>query len=109
MNMRHKIAALVGVASITTGGLIVATAGGAHAATNMTVIAHETNFQTPGQPPNTFPGQNGQPPAPGDRFFIRDDLTQDGTLVGFANVACTFTFNDNAMCTGVLALNGRGD
>lgn len=49
------------------------------------------------------------PPGPGDSFVIRADLLQAGAVIGFDNVQCTVTFNDNILCNAVFAFTNRGD
>jgi hypothetical protein len=49
------------------------------------------------------------PPGPGDTFVLRGDLLQGSTVIGYDNVKCTVTFNDNEFCDGVFAFAGKGD
>ncbi|GAC1545879.1 MAG: hypothetical protein NVS3B12_34620 [Acidimicrobiales bacterium] len=77
------------------------------------LVSHTTNFEIVTQSgsfvPSGPPPPNAPPPAPGDRFFIRQDLSQSGAVVGFANIVCTATFNNNLLCDAIYAINGRGD
>jgi hypothetical protein len=47
--------------------------------------------------------------VPGDRLMTRDDLTQNGSPVGYLESLCTETFNYEFMCESTLALTNRGD
>ena len=106
---RMKTRIMVGLAAVAIGAAaLVATASQAGASQELVLNAHQTNIQfviggkSSITPPTAAPG-------PGDSFVIRDDLLRGTTLVGFDNVICTVTFNNNVLCNAVLALNGIGD
>ena len=105
--MRNRL--LVTFSAILVGGgvLIAATASRAGASSEFTLVAHTTNveFLTAG---GASPVPTGQL-APGDRILLRQDVSQNGTVVGYSNVVCTATFNDNALCDAIIAIRNRGD
>jgi len=106
--MRYRLLACLSALLLAGGGLIVATAQQAGAQTEFTVVATQTNFEI--ILANGTVTQN--PTAPlqaGDRFTLRESLAQGSTVVGFDNVDCSVTFNNNTLCDAVWAFTGRGD
>jgi len=86
----------------------MATAEQAGASQEFSVTATQTNFE--------FISANGTvtdnpttPPQLGDRFTLRESLAQGNTVVGYDNVDCSVTFNNNVLCDAVWAFTGRGD
>jgi hypothetical protein len=107
--MRHCMLAAVSVLAVA-GGIIVATAQQAGASQEFSVIAHSTNFEVvpAGGKATANPSQSFAPSI-GDEFIIREDLIQNGVTIGYDNIICTDTFNNNGLCTAVFAINGKGD
>ena len=107
--MGHRLLAGFVALVLAGGGLVVATVQQAGANVELSVTAHQTNFefvpaggQPTANPPNT-------PPSIGDSFIIRENLLQGTTVIGYDNIICTETFNNNGLCTAVFAINGKGD
>lgn len=46
--------------------------------------------------------------APGDTIIEREEFRLGATVVGYDNLSCTATFNDNVLCTIVTVFPGRG-
>jgi hypothetical protein len=101
---------LLGVALATlTGGLLIATTTPAGANVEFSVIQHNTNFEAAIGGAAASPNPPQKAPAPGDRFIIRDDLLQGSTNIGYDNIVCTVTFNDNLLCDALFAIINKGD
>ena len=95
-------------AILFAGGVgVVATASQAGASSEFTVLNHKTNveFVTATGASLVRPGAF----VPGDRIVLRDDLSENGVLVGYSNSVCTVTFNDNVLCDLILAFANTGD
>ncbi|HEY2430532.1 MAG TPA: hypothetical protein VGI06_16450 [Acidimicrobiales bacterium] len=107
--MRYRfIAALAAVA--VGGGMILATAQQAGASQEFSVVAHQTNFEfVPAGGAATANPNLTAPAKIGDEIIVRESLSQGGVEVGYDNVVCTDTFNNNALCNAVLVFNGKGD
>lgn len=105
MKIRHRVAAVAAAAALGAGLLGLVTAGPAEARRQIVLESQRTNLQVPNEMPNVIPA----PRQIGDRWYLREDLKQDGRLVGFNTVDCVVVFNENLMCTVVTALHGRGD
>jgi len=107
--MRYRILAVV-TAVLAMGGFLVMTAQQAGAQQEMNLVATQTNvaFVPAGQAATLTPS-NSYVPNTGDEFFLRETLTQGTTTVGYDNVICTDTFNNNGLCTDVIAITDRGD
>lgn len=106
--MRNKLLAAA-VAALLIGGVgDVAIATSARASTTVVYNHHLTNEQWVFTDGTTDFHPHG-PPSPGDRNFLRFEISQNGNVVGYANVTCTFIFNGNSQCIGVDAITGRGD
>jgi hypothetical protein len=105
--MRKRLVFTLCAAVVAGGVLIAATASQAGASSEFTVLGHTTNTEfvtaTGGSP---LPKG---PLSPGDRILVRQDELENGVLVGYSNIACTVTFNDNALCDGVIAIANKGD
>jgi hypothetical protein len=108
--MRYRIAAGLS-ALLVVGGVLMATAQQAGASQEFSVVAHQTNFEfvPVGGPATTTLGPTTPPPTPGAEIIIRESLSQGTTVVGYDNVICTETFNNNALCDAVLVFDGKGD
>jgi hypothetical protein len=108
--MRYRILAVVS-ALLVAGGVIVASAQQAGASQEFTLTAQGTNFEFAhaNEAPIINPGPSTPVPESGDRFLIREMLTENGTTVGYDNIVCTDTFNNNGLCDAVFALTGKGD
>jgi hypothetical protein len=108
--MRYRIVGAVAALVLAGGTLVVATAGQAGAQVEMTLTATQTNFEyiPAGGQPTTNPSNN-LVPSTGDEIIVRESLTEGSTVVGYDNVVCTDTFNDNALCDAVFAISGKGD
>jgi hypothetical protein len=83
------------------------TASRAGASSEFTAVGHDTNVEFVSAKGATLTPSG--PAEPGDRILVRQDLSENGTLVGYSNIACTVTFNDNALCEGILAFTNKGD
>jgi hypothetical protein len=107
--MRYRILAAF-TALVAIGGFIVVTAGQAGAQQEISLAATSTNFTlVPAGSAATINPPASYTPNTGDEFIIRNTLTQGSTTVGFDTAICTDTFNDNGLCTDVIAIDGRGD
>jgi hypothetical protein len=98
----------LGVFLLLSGGVVVATAQQVGATNEFSVVGRDTNIEwlpAGGTPTLSQPAS----PSIGDKFILREDLLQDGTNIGFDNIICTDTFNNNALCEGVFAITGKGD
>jgi hypothetical protein len=105
--MRRRALFMLSVGLVGGGALVAATASRAGAATEFTVLGHTTNVEFV-----TAAGGSAVPKgplAPGDRIVLRQDLSRNGILAGYSNIVCTVTFNDNALCDGILAITNKGD
>jgi hypothetical protein len=113
MRARWFIAAAVAATGAGIGGTSLI-GGAAGASAQLSLVAHQTNleFVTPQgsfvPSPNQGPGP-GPGPGPGDRIIIREDLMQGNAVVGFDNIVCTVTFNDNTLCDATFAITNKGD
>jgi hypothetical protein len=105
--MIRRLVLLAAAIAVAAPLLIIANAGQAGATWEFTFTDHQTNFQAIIGGQSTLNPTSA--PGPGDTFVIRDDIIQNGSTVGYDNVACTVTFNDNLLCNAVLAFNGKGD
>jgi hypothetical protein len=105
--VRRRFAVLVAVVAVAAPAFIMLTSSSAGAQFRFSFTEHLTNFEA------TVNGQRtlnpATPPGPGDSFFLRNDLLQNGVVVGFDNIQCTVTFNDNTICSGVAAFTNKGD
>jgi len=107
--MRYRILAVLS-ALAAAGGVIVAGAQQAGAQQEFTLVAHQTNaVYVPVDGPATLNPTPTAPPSIGDRFIMRETLSENGAVVGFDNIICTLTFNNNGLCDAVLAIDGKGD
>jgi len=105
--MRYWIVAGL-AALVAVGGFLVVTAQQAGAQIEFNFLAHQTNtvFVPAGGPATLNPTG---PPSIGDEEIIRDTLTQGGNTIGYTNIICTDTFNDNGLCDAVFVITGMGD
>jgi hypothetical protein len=106
--MRYRIIAGLAALVLAGGGLVFATASQAGATQEFSVTATTTNVElvpAGGQPTTNIMTS----PAIGDQFLIREQLTQGSTVVGYDNVICSVTFNNNGLCNAVFAITGKGD
>jgi hypothetical protein len=106
--MKRRFALLVAALAVATPVvMLLGSTPPAGATFEFTFVEHPTNFEF------TVNGQHTLQPtgafAPGDSLVIRADLVQGGATVGFDNVNCVVTFNDNLLCDAVFAFNGKGD
>ena len=105
--MIRRLALLVAAIAVAAPVLIMTNVGAAGATFEFTFTSHPTNFEAIiGGHATVNPSAQ---PGPGDTFIIRDDLLEGTTNVGFDNVTCTVTFNDNLLCNAVFAFTGKGD
>jgi hypothetical protein len=105
--MKLRLLACAGTLALVL-GVFVMNAPTAGAGSEFSLIGHQTNIQfvigavsSPTPPTGPF--------NPGDRVLIREDLSRDNAVVGWDNIDCTVTFNDNLLCTALYAINGKGD
>ena len=105
MITKHRIAAIVTAASLVAGLLGLAAAGPASAGPTLAFDIERTNLQVPGAAPSTIPS----PREVGDRWYLREEVTEHGRRVGYTAVDCVVLFNEDLLCTNVTALDGRGD
>lgn len=101
-----RVLAFLGTLAVAGGAFIIA-APQAGAGQEFSLVGHQTNIQLVGNGTSTT-NPNG-PAAPGDRLVIREDLSSGNTVVGFDNIVCTVTFNDNLLCDALYAIANRGD
>ena len=107
--MRYRILAVV-VALMALGGFLVTTAQQAGASSEFSVVSHETNFEyVPANGPATAMPSDNLVPSIGDRAILRDDLMQGNTTIGYDNIICSDTYNNNALCDAVFSITGKGD
>jgi len=108
--MRYRILAVLSVLALA-GGVMVVGAQQAGAQQEFTLIAHQTNFvfAPVNGSPTSNPGPGTPPPETGDRFIVREALSQNGVVVGYDNIICTDTFNNNGLCDVVFAITNKGD
>jgi hypothetical protein len=90
------------------GGAFIVAAPQAGAGQEFSLTGHQTNIQFVSGGVSTAASPNG-PAAPGDRIIIREDLMQGTVAVGWDNIVCTVTFNDNLQCDAMYAITNRGD
>jgi hypothetical protein len=95
-------------ALVLAGTALGVTATRVGAAQELVVVEHQTNieFVIDGKASVTPPQA---PPGPGSSIILRNNLLQGSTVIGYDNVICTVTFNNNVLCDAVLAINGKGD
>jgi hypothetical protein len=106
--MKKRILATAIAVGLAGAALIALGTQQAGAAQEFVVTSRTTNFEffpTSG-PPTTEPMA---PPTIGDRFMLREDLLRGNVNVGFDNVICTVTFNDNLLCDALFSFTGQGD
>jgi len=105
--MRYRMLAVLS-AFVVVGGFFVVTAQQAGAQIELNFVAHQTNavFVPAGGQATLNPTSA---PAIGDEEIIRDTLTEGTTTIGYTNIVCTDTFNDNGLCDAVFAITGQGD
>ncbi len=111
MGMRYRILAALSALVVAGGVAVVATSQQAGAQQEFSLVATQTNFAvipaggaaTIGHPSNSYV------PNTRDEVTFRDTLTQGTATVGFDNVICTDTFNNNGLCTDVIAITNVGD
>ena len=105
--MIRRLALFAGVVAVAVPALMVVATAPAGATFEFSFVSHSTNFEAViGGHATTDPQSQ---PGPGDSFVIRDDLLRGSTVIGFDNIVCTVTFNDNTMCNAVFAFTGKGD
>lgn len=108
--VRHTWLAAGSVAVLGGAGLVWVLAGPATARPDLggefTLTASTTNFEF-GFVKNL---QNAQMHhfAPGDTVAEREELRRGASVVGYDNLTCTATFDDNVLCTIVSVFPGRG-
>lgn len=105
--MKRRLAALAAAAVIAVPTVMMLTATQAGANVELTFTERETNIEFVIGGHATL--QPTGPFSPGDMLIIRGDLLQGSTNVGYDNVKCTVTFNDNLYCDGVFAFTNKGD
>jgi hypothetical protein len=107
--MRLRLLGLIVGLTTLSGAVLIATTSPAGANFEFTVIEHTTNveYAVGNAAPSVTPPHSAL--GPGDRIILRHDFLQDGTNVGFNNVVCTVTFNDNVLCDVMLAFTNKGD
>jgi len=89
---------------------LVVTAQQAGAQQEMSLVATSTNFAiVPAGGAATINPSSSYVPNTGDELIVRNALTQGSTTVGFDTATCTDTFNDNGLCSDVIAIAGEGD
>jgi hypothetical protein len=105
--MRKRLMSVtVGLAVAT--GTVVFTAQQAGASQEFSLVARQTNFELFGAS-GLGTTEPQAPPAIGDRFILREDLLRGTAVVGFDNIICTVTFNDNLLCDAMFSFAGKGD
>lgn len=106
-SLTRRAGAIAGLLALAVPVTVLLTATSAGATFEFSFTERTTNqeFVIGGKPTLTPQA----PPGPGDTFVIRGDLLQAGAVVGFDNVQCTVTFNDNILCSAVFAFTNRGD
>jgi hypothetical protein len=106
--MKNRILATGIAVALAATALIALGTQQAGATQEFVVIARQTNFELfpASGPPTTEPMA---PPTIGDRFIIREDLLQGAVTVGYDNVICTVTFNDDLLCDALFSFTGKGD
>ncbi|GAC1598001.1 MAG: hypothetical protein NVS3B21_23120 [Acidimicrobiales bacterium] len=113
LSRKRACAGVIAASMIAASASLIVSATQAGAGAEFTLTAHTTNIQIVTQRgsfvPSGPPPSNAPLPAPGDRFLLRDELSQGGAVVGFSNIVCTVTFNNNLLCDAIYALSGRGD
>jgi hypothetical protein len=103
----RKVVALIPALIAGVGIVLGMTASQAGAASEFTVVSHDTNLDfITARGASLVPSL---PFVPGDRLVERSDLIENGATVGYENGVCTVTFNDNVMCDEIWALTNRGD
>jgi hypothetical protein len=108
--MQYRIIGGLSALVLAAGGLTLATVQQAGASQEFTLTAHQTNFEyVPVGGPATANPSDNTAPGIGDEFIIREELLQGTTAIGFDNVICTETFNNNGLCTAVFSITGKGD
>src|SRR5258708_2800379 len=105
--MIRRFAFLVAAIAIAAPILIIANIGSAGATFEFSFTSHPTNFEAVIDGHATL--NPSSPPGPGDRVIIREDLLQGTTNIGYSNIVCTVTFNDNELCDALFAFAGKGD
>ena len=70
-----------------------------------------TNFgsRTLDEAPIDNPGPSIPEPESGDRFLLRETLTENGPTVGYDNIVSTDAFNNDGLSDPVFAFTGLGD
>jgi hypothetical protein len=105
--MIRRLALLAAAVAVGAPAFIISNVAPAGATFEFGFSTHETNFEAViGGHATLNPTSQ---PGPGDTFIIRDDILQNGANVGFDNVLCTVTFNDNVLCHAVFAFTNKGD
>jgi hypothetical protein len=109
--MRYRILAGLSALLVAGGVVVAASAQQAGASQEFTLTAVETNFEFAhaNEAPIINPGPSTPAPESGDRFLLRETLTENGTTVGYDNIVCTDTFNNNGLCDALFAFTGQGD
>lgn len=105
--MKRRLALFAAVAVIAAPTLILFSSTQAGANIEISYTAHQTNIEFVIDGHATL--QPTGPFSPGDELIIREDFLQGTTNIGYDNVICTDTFNDNLFCNAVLAFTGKGD
>jgi hypothetical protein len=107
--MRLRLLGLIVGLATVTGAVLIATTSSAGASFRFSFTEHQTNveFAVGGSAPSATPPQSA--PNPGDRVISRSDLLQGNTKIGFDNVVCTVTFNNDLLCDVVSSITNKGD
>jgi hypothetical protein len=107
--MRLRLLGLIVGLATLTGALLIATTSSAGANFKFSFTEHMTNaeFAIGASAPSVTPPRSAL--SPGDRIISRSDLLQGSTKIGFDNVVCTVTFNDNLLCDVVSSFTNKGD
>src|SRR5690348_588085 len=105
--MKRRLALFAAMLMVAAPAVVLLGSSQAGANVEISYVEHETNieFVINGQRtlnPTALPG-------PGDSFIVRDDLLQGATNIGYDNIQCVVTFNNNLLCNGVLSFTGKGD
>jgi hypothetical protein len=105
--MIRRLALLVATIAVAVPAVTLFSSAPAGATFEFSFTTHNTNFEFVIGGKGTL--NPTSPPGPGDSTIIRDDILQGSTNIGYTNVACTVTFNDNLLCNAVFALTNKGD
>ena len=106
--MKTLVLAALLVITGAAGGLVVATRSRAGTATELSYVVHRTNLAFVTTAAGVTPLPTG-PLVPGDRILARDDLLQNGSVIGYDSGVCTVTFDNNVVCDYMETLTNQGD